>query len=177
MFVIQRVLEANGHLTLLDENRIIPPHPAFRLFATANTIGAGDTAALYHGTQQINQGQLDRWTIVASLDYLPFEREVDIVLAKCPHMSGPDGRETVERMVRLAGLTRQAFANHDMATLISTRSVVAWAENMEIFEDRQFSFRMTVLNKCDEVDRNLLAELYQRCFGEMMAVPLSSSAA
>jgi cobaltochelatase CobS len=177
MFVIQRVLEANGHLTLLDENRIIPPHPAFRLFATANTIGAGDTAALYHGTQQINQGQLDRWTIVASLDYLPFEREVDIVLAKCPHMSGPDGRETVERMVRLAGLTRQAFANHDMATLISTRSVVAWAENMEIFEDRQFSFRMTVLNKCDEVDRNLLAELYQRCFGEMMAVPLTSSAA
>jgi cobaltochelatase CobS len=177
MFVIQRVLEANGHLTLLDENRIIPPHPAFRLFATANTIGAGDAAALYHGTQQVNQGQLDRWTVVASLGYLPFEREVDIVLAKCPHMSGPDGRETVERMVRLAGLTRQAFANHDMATLISTRSVVAWAENMEIFEDRQFSFRVTVLNKCDEVDRNLLAELYQRCFDEMMSVPLSSSAA
>jgi cobaltochelatase CobS len=169
MFVIQRVLESNGSLTLLDESRVIAPHPAFRLFATANTIGLGDAGGLYQGTQQVNQGQLDRWNIVATLNYLPFEKEVAIVLAKSPHLAGADGHNTIQRMVRLAGLTRQAFANGDMGTLISTRAVVTWAENLEIFEDLPFAFRLTVLNKCDEADRELVTEMYQRCFGEDLA--------
>jgi cobaltochelatase CobS len=171
MFVIQRVLEADGHLTLLDENRVIAPHPAFRLFATANTIGLGDASGLYQGTQQINQGQLDRWSIVVSLNYLPFDKEVDIVLAKSPQLRGAEGRETVARMVRLAGLTRQAFANGDLGTLISTRAVVAWAENLDIFQDPPFAFSATVLNKCDAADRELVAEMYQRCFGTDLASP------
>ncbi len=167
MFVIQRVLEVSGRLTLLDQNRVIKPHPAFRLFATANTVGLGDTSGLYHGTQQINQGQMDRWSIVATLNYLPHDREVDIVLAKAPHYRGSkEGRDTVGRMVRLADLTRNAFVAGDLSTVMSPRTVITWAENAEIFGDIGFAFRLTFLNKCDELERSLVAEFYQRCFGK-----------
>ncbi|MGQ4275048.1 cobaltochelatase subunit CobS [Terrihabitans sp. B22-R8] len=167
MFVIQRVLEVSGRLTLLDQRRVIQPHPAFRLFATANTVGLGDTSGLYHGTQQINQGQMDRWSIVTTLNYLPHDKEVDIVLAKSPHYRDrPDGRETVARMVRLADLTRNAFIQGDLSTVMSPRTVITWSENAEIFGDIGFAFRLTFLNKCDELERTLVAELYQRCFGK-----------
>ncbi|GLK75501.1 cobaltochelatase subunit CobS [Methylopila jiangsuensis] len=166
MFVIQRVLEQSGKLTLLDQRRVIRPHPAFRLFATANTVGLGDTSGLYHGTQQINQGQMDRWSIVTTLNYLPHDREVDIVLAKSPHyQKDKNGRDTVSKMVRLADLTRQAFINGDLSTVMSPRTVITWAENAEIFGDAGFAFRLTFLNKCDELERSLVAEFYQRCFG------------
>ena len=170
MFVIQRVLEVSGKLTLLDQNRVIRPHPAFRLFATANTVGLGDTSGLYHGTQQINQGQMDRWSIVTTLNYLPHDNEVDIVLAKSPHYrDAPGGRETVSRMVRLADLTRNAFINGDLSTVMSPRTVITWAENAEIFGDIGFAFRVTFLNKCDELERPLVAEFFQRCFGQELA--------
>ncbi|SHO62333.1 cobaltochelatase CobS subunit [Pseudoxanthobacter soli DSM 19599] len=166
MFVIQRVLEQSGRLTLLDQNRVIRPHPAFRLFATANTVGLGDTSGLYHGTQQINQGQMDRWSIVTVLNYLPHDRETDIVLAKSPAFRKDDkGRETVSRMVRLADMTRNAFMNGDLSTVMSPRTVITWAENASIFGDVGFAFRLTFLNKCDETERPLVAEFYQRCFG------------
>ncbi|MFC0284656.1 cobaltochelatase subunit CobS [Camelimonas abortus] len=166
MFVIQRVLEVSGKLTLLDQNRVIHPHPAFRLFATANTIGLGDTSGLYHGTQQINQGQMDRWSIVVTLNYLPHDREVAIVLAKAPHYrDSQEGRDTVDRMVRLAALTRNAFMNGDLSTVMSPRTVITWAENAHIFGDVGMAFRLTFLNKCDELERPLVAEFYQRCFG------------
>jgi cobaltochelatase CobS len=166
MFVIQRVLESSGRLTLLDQSRVIRPHPAFRLFATANTIGLGDTSGLYHGTQQINQAQMDRWSIVTTLNYLPHDNEVDIVLAKAKHYQGPSGRETVSRMVRVADLTRNAFMNGDLSTVMSPRTVITWAENAEIFSDIGFAFRLTFLNKCDELERSLVAEFYQRAFGK-----------
>ena len=166
MFVIQRVLEVSGRLTLLDQNRVIKPHPAFRLFATANTVGLGDTSGLYHGTQQINQGQMDRWSIVATLNYLPHDREVDIVQAKAPHYNDKEGRDTVNRMVRVADLTRNAFVAGDLSTVMSPRTVITWAENAEIFSDIGFAFRLTFLNKCDELERSLVAEFYQRCFGK-----------
>ena len=167
MFVIQRVLEISGRLTLLDQKRVIKPHPAFRLFATANTVGLGDTSGLYHGTQQINQGQMDRWSIVATLNYLPHDREVDIVLAKAPHYRGTkEGRDTVNKMVRVADLTRNAFVAGDLSTVMSPRTVITWAENAEIFGDLGFAFRLTFLNKCDELERALVAEFYQRCFGQ-----------
>ena len=167
MFVIQRVLEQSGRLTLLDQKRVIRPHPAFRLFATANTVGLGDTSGLYHGTQQINQGQMDRWSIVTTLNYLPHDNEVNIVLAKSPHLKTvPDGRETVSKMVRLADLTRSAFINGDLSTVMSPRTVITWSENYEIFGDIGFAFRLTFLNKCDELERPLVAEFYQRCFGQ-----------
>ncbi|WP_068310571.1 cobaltochelatase subunit CobS [Polycladidibacter hongkongensis] len=166
MFVIQRVLEVSGRLTLLDQNRVIHPHPAFRLFATANTVGLGDTSGLYHGTQQINQGQMDRWSIVSTLNYLPHDNEVEIVLAKSPHYSGAEGRATVSKMVRVADLTRNAFINGDLSTVMSPRSVITWSENAEIFGDLGFAFRLTFLNKCDETEQALVAEFYQRCFGE-----------
>ncbi len=167
MFVIQRVLEVSGRLTLLDQNRVIKPHPAFRLFATANTVGLGDTSGLYHGTQQINQGQMDRWSIVATLNYLPHDREVDIVQAKVQHYrKSKEGRDTVGRMVRLADLTRNAFIAGDLSTVMSPRTVITWAENAEIFGDIGFAFRLTFLNKCDELERSLVAEFYQRCFGK-----------
>ncbi|MDX6806792.1 cobaltochelatase subunit CobS [Terrihabitans rhizophilus] len=170
MFVIQRVLEVSGRLTLLDQRRVIRPHPAFRLFATANTVGLGDTSGLYHGTQQINQGQMDRWSIVTTLNYLPHDKEVDIVLAKSPHYrDSQQGRETVSRMVRLADLTRNAFIQGDLSTVMSPRTVITWSENTEIFGDVGFAFRMTFLNKCDELERPLVAELYQRCFGKELA--------
>lgn len=174
MFVIQRVLESSGRLTLLDQSRVIRPHPAFRLFATANTVGLGDTTGLYHGTQQINQAQMDRWSIVTTLNYLPHQKEVDIVLAKVKSFASTDsGRETVSKMVRLADLTRSAFINGDLSTVMSPRTVITWAENAEIFGDVAFAFRITFLNKCDELERTLVAEQYQRAFG----VELKESAA
>jgi cobaltochelatase CobS len=166
MFVIQRVLEVSGRLTLLDQNRVIRPHPCFRLFATANTVGLGDTSGLYHGTQQINQGQMDRWSIVVTLNYLPHEKEVDIVAAKAPQMRDEKGRALIARMVRVAELTRNAFMNGDLSTVMSPRTVITWAENAAIFNDIGFAFRITFLNKCDEAERPLVAEFYQRCFGE-----------
>ncbi|MDX7952578.1 cobaltochelatase subunit CobS [Lichenihabitans sp. Uapishka_5] len=166
MFVIQRVLEVSGRLTLLDQKRVIQPHPAFRLFATANTVGLGDTSGLYHGTQQINQGQMDRWSIVATLNYLPHDREVDIVQARVGHYAGKEGRDTVNKMVRVADLTRNAFMAGDLSTVMSPRTVITWAENAEIFGNIGFAFRLTFLNKCDELERSLVAEFYQRCFGQ-----------
>jgi cobaltochelatase CobS len=167
MFVIQRVLEVSGRLTLLDQNRVISPHPAFRLFATANTIGLGDTSGLYHGTQQINQGQMDRWSIVTSLNYLPHDKEVDIVAAKVKSFQkSKDGLDTVGKMVRVADLTRNAFMSGDLSTVMSPRTVITWAENAEIFGDVGFAFRLTFLNKCDELERALVAEFYQRSFGK-----------
>ncbi|MEM9781082.1 MAG: cobaltochelatase subunit CobS [Pseudomonadota bacterium] len=166
MFVIQRVLEVDGKLTLLDQNEVIHPHPSFRLFATANTVGLGDTTGLYHGTQQINQGQMDRWSIVTTLNYLPADAEVAIVLAKCPTY-GEDEDRIIQRMVTVASLSRQAFMNGDLSTVMSPRTVIAWAQNAEIFGgDIGFAFRVTFLNKCDELERQLVAEIYQKCFGE-----------
>lgn len=166
MFVIQRVLERNGKLTLLDQSRVITPHPAFRIFATANTIGLGDTSGLYHGTQQLNQGQMDRWSIVTTLNYLPHDSEVDIIQAKSPQYSSPKERTTVSKMVRVADMTRNAFMNGDISTVMSPRTVLTWAENSEIFGDIGFAFRVTFLNKCDELERPYIAEFYQRAFGE-----------
>jgi cobaltochelatase CobS len=165
MFVIQRVLEVEGKLTLLDQNRVIRPHPAFRLFSTANTVGLGDTSGLYHGTQQINQGQMDRWNIVATLNYLPHDDEVNIVLAKAPSYDTDDGRKTINAMVRLADLTRAGFINGDISTVMSPRTVITWAENARIFNDTAFGFKVTFLNKCDELERPIVAEYYQRCMG------------
>ena len=167
MFVIQRVLEVSGRLTLLDQSRVIRPHPAFRLFATANTVGLGDTSGLYHGTQQINQGQMDRWSIVATLNYLPHDKEADIVRSKVKtYLKTKETRETVNRMVRVADLTRNAFVGGDLSTVMSPRTVITWAENADIFGDIGFAFRLTFLNKCDELERPLVAEFYQRCFGK-----------
>src|ERR1044071_1084029 len=169
MFVIQRVLEVSGRLTLLDQNKVIHPHPAFRLFSTTNTIGLGDTTGLYHGTQQINQGQMDRWSIVTTLNYLAHDAEEEIVLAKAHHYRTGEGRDIVNKMVRLADLTRNAFANGDLSTVMSPRTVITWAENAEIFGDIGFAFRVTFLNKCDELERPLVAEFYQRCFNQELA--------
>ncbi|WP_422863412.1 cobaltochelatase subunit CobS [Endosaccharibacter trunci] len=176
MFVIQRVLEAGGRLTLLDQNKVIRPNPAFRIFATANTVGLGDTTGLYHGTQQINQGQMDRWSVVTTLNYLPHAQETAIVLAK----SGWDGkdqvaRKRVESMVALADLTRAGFINGDISTVMSPRTVLTWAENTRIFGDLGFAFRLTFLNKCDETERQTVAEYYQRCFNEEL-LPAGSRA-
>ncbi len=165
MFVIQRVLEAEGKLTLLDQNRIIRPHPAFRLFATANTVGLGDTTGLYHGTHQINQGQMDRWNMVVQLNYLPHDDEMNIMLAKFPEMQDDAGRDMVDKMVRMADLTREGFINGDLSTLMSPRTVLAWIENTHIFDgNRDLAFIMSFMNKCDEAERPIIAEYYQRCF-------------
>ncbi len=166
MFVIQRVLEVDGKLTLLDQNQVIKPHPYFRLFSTANTVGLGDTTGLYHGTQQINQGQMDRWSIVTTLNYLPHDEEVEIVLAKSPSYAGKEGKDTVNAMVELADLTRAGFMNGDISTVMSPRTVITWAENARIFSDVGYAFRVTFLNKCDEIERPVVAEYYQRCMGE-----------
>lgn len=165
MFVIQRVLEVEGKLTLLDQNKVIHPHPAFRLFATANTIGLGDTTGLYHGTQQINQGQMDRWNIVATLNYLPHDEEVAIVLAKSPSFDNEEGKKTIQAMVACAELSRSGFINGDISTVMSPRTVITWAENARIFGNVAFAFRVTFLNKCDELERAVVAEYFQRCFG------------
>ena len=164
MFVIQRVLESGGKLTLLDTNKVISPHNSFRLFATANTIGLGDTTGLYHGTQQINQGQMDRWSIVASLNYLPVDAEVEIVLAKVPSWKTENGKKTIQKMVSLAGLTRNGFMSGDISTIMSPRTVITWAENAEILGDISSSFHLSFLNKCDEIERDIVKEYYQRCF-------------
>ena len=165
MFVIQRVLEVDGKLTLLDSNKVIHPNPHFRLFATANTVGLGDTTGLYHGTQQINQGQMDRWSIVSTLNYLPHKDEVGIVNAKVPQYADKNGTEQVAAMVRMADLTRKGFMAGDLSTVMSPRTVITWAENAAIFGDMTLAFRLTFLNKCDEVERPTVAEYYQRCFG------------
>ena len=166
MFVIQRVLEVSGRLTLLDQNKVIRPHPAFRMFATANTVGLGDTSGLYHGTQQINQGQMDRWSIVSTLNYLPHDNEVNIVAAKVPDYRDEKGRAIIAKMVRVADMTRNAFINGDLSTVMSPRTVITWAENTQIFGDIGFALRVTFVNKCDELERSLVAEFYQRCFNE-----------
>lgn len=166
MFVIQRVLEVEGKLTLLDQNRVIRPNPWFRLFATTNTIGLGDTTGLYHGTQALNQGQLDRWNIVTTLNYLPAQTEAQIVLAKSGEYDTPGGKEMVDKMVKVAGLSRQGFMNGDISTVMSPRTVISWAQNMLIFDDVGFAFRISFLNKCDEAERGIIAEYYQRVFGQ-----------
>ena len=166
MFVIQRVLEVEGRLTLLDQNKVIRPHPAFRLFATANTIGLGDTTGLYHGTQQINQGQMDRWNIVATLNYLPHDEETNIVLAKVKGYDTAAGKKTIAAMVEVADLTRAGFMAGDISTVMSPRTVISWAENNSIFNNIAYAFKVTFLNKCDETERPIIAEYFQRCFGE-----------
>ena len=166
MFVIQRVLEHDGKLTLMDQNEIIQPNPNFRLFATANTVGLGDTTGLYHGTQQINQAQMDRWSLVATLNYLSVDAETAIVLAKAANYNTDTGRKTVKQMVTVADLTRTAFMNGDLSTVMSPRTVIAWAQNAEIFRSIGYAFRLSFLNKCDELERQTVAEFYQRCFDE-----------
>ena len=167
MFVIQRVLEAQGSLTLLDQNRVIRPNPWFRLFATSNTVGLGDTTGLYHGAQQINQAQLDRWSIVTTLNYLDHDVEADIVLAKVPEWNNAEGKQDIAAMVRVADFTRNAFMNGDISTVMSPRTVITWAQNAIIFNgDLGLAFRLTFLNKCDELERPTIAEFYQRAFGE-----------
>ena len=168
MFVIQRVLEADGKLTLLDQNEVITPNPYFRLFATANTVGLGDTTGLYHGTQQINQGQMDRWNIVTTLNYLRHEVEVEIALSKVPDWQTDEGRQTISSMVALADLTRRGFMSGELSIVMSPRTVIAWAQNAIIFDDVAFAFRVSFLNKCDEMERPIVAEYYQRCMGEDM---------
>ena len=166
MFVIQRVLEAEGSFTLLDKNKVIKQNKYFRLFATANTIGLGDTTGLYTGTQQINQAQLDRWNIVTTLNYLSLENEMEIILAKNKNFNNLKGKEKISNMIKVASLTRKGFIAGDISTLMSPRTVLHWAENIEIFKDTGYAFRVTFLNKCDEIEKNIIAEYYQRCFGE-----------
>ncbi|MYD45532.1 MAG: cobaltochelatase subunit CobS [Gammaproteobacteria bacterium] len=167
MFVIQRVLEVEGKLTLLDQNRVITPNPWFRLFSTTNTVGLGDTTGMYHGTQQINHGQMDRWNIVATLNYLTHDVEVDIVYRKARSwQKRSDGQRVLANMVNVADLTRKGFMNGDVSVVMSPRTVLTWAENTEIFDDLGFAFRVTFLNKCDELERPTIAEYYQRCMGE-----------
>ncbi|MEZ5657297.1 MAG: AAA family ATPase [Burkholderiaceae bacterium] len=169
MFVIQRLLERDGRLTLLDQNRVLNPHPAFRLFATSNTVGLGNLTGLYHGTRMLNHAQLDRWNIVAALNYLPAERECEIVLARAPHLADAEGRETVAAMVALAGLTRKGFELGDLSTLMSPRTVISWAENLAIFADLDRAFGLTFLNKCDPAEQPVVAEYFQRCFARPLA--------
>ena len=165
MFVIQRILEVDGKMTLLDQNKVIRPHPSFRLFATTNTVGLGDTTGLYHGTQQINQGQMDRWSIVTTLNYLPHDDEVGIITAKVPDWADEQGQKYINSMVSVADLTRSGFMNGDISTVMSPRTVITWADNARIFDDVAFAFRVSFLNRCDEMERPVVAEYYQRCFG------------
>jgi len=166
MFVIQRVLETEGNFTLLDKNKIIKQNKYFRLFATSNTVGLGDTTGLYHGTQQINQGQMDRWNIVTTLNYLSMEKEMDIIVGKNKNLNNTKGKEKVSNMIKVATLTRKGFMAGDISTVMSPRTVLHWAENSAIFKDTGYAFRVTFLNKCDESEKNTIAEYYQRCFGE-----------
>ena len=177
MFVIQRVLEVDGKLTLLDQSRVIRPHPGFRLFSTANTVGLGDTTGLYHGTQQINQGQMDRWNIVVTLNYLEAEEEIKIVASKLPSLQNETGQKRIGQMVALAEMTRHGFIKGDISTVMSPRTVITWAENTEIFQDIGMAFRFTFLNKCDESERSLVAEYYQRCFNEELPESVVARAA
>ena len=166
MFVIQRVLEAEGNFTLLDKNKVIKQNSYFRLFATSNTIGLGDTSGLYHGTQQINQGQMDRWNIVTTLNYLSLEKEMEIILAKNKNFNNAKGKEKISNMIKVASLTRKGFISGYISTVMSPRTVLHWAENSEIFKDTGYAFRVTFLNKCDDLEKNIIAEYYQRCFGD-----------
>ena len=177
MFVIQRILERDGQFTLLDQNRVIRPHPSFRLFATANTVGLGNLNGMYHGAQRLNHAQIDRWNIVAALNYLPREEEVAIVLARVPGKANERGRRLVEQMVAVAELTRKGFAAGDVSTLMSPRTVITWAENCEIFRNPAVAFRLSFLNKCDEAERAIVAEYFQRCFDqELDAAPATPAA-
>ena len=175
MFVIQRILEAEGNFTLLDKNKVIKQNKFFRLFATSNTVGLGDTTGLYHGTQQINQGQMDRWNIVTTLNYLEMEKEMEIILGKNKNLNNSKGKEKVSNMIKVATLTRKGFMAGDISTVMSPRTVLHWAENSEIFKDDGYAFRVTFLNKCDEVEKNTIAEYYQRCFGEDLPESLINS--
>ena len=166
MFVIQRVLEAEGSFTLLDKNKILKQNKFFRLFATTNTVGLGDTTGLYHGTQQINQGQMDRWNIVTTLNYLKFDKELEIILAKTKKLNNKEGKEIVSNMIKVADLTRKGFVNGDISTVMSPRTILFWAENYEIFKDIGYAFRVTFLNKCDDLEKSIISEYYQRCFGD-----------
>ena len=165
MFVIQRILEIEGKLTLLEQNRVIKPHPTFRLFCTTNTIGLGDTSGLYHGTQQINQGQMDRWNIVSTLNYLPAEQEIKIISSKCKNFISAFDRKYIILMVELASLTRSSFKNGDISTVMSPRTIITWAENAIIFNNIDYAFRVTFLNKCDDAEKSIIGEYYQRCMG------------
>ena len=166
MFVIQRVLESEGNFTLLDKNKVISQHNHFRMFATTNAIGLGDTTGLYHGTQQINQGQMDRWNIVTTLNYLAFDKELEIILAKNKSYNSKEGKEKISNMIKVADLTRKGFINGDISTVMSPRTVLHWAENAKIFNDHGYAFRLTFLNKCDDIEKKIISEYYQRCFGE-----------
>ncbi len=174
MFVIQRVLETEGNFTLLDKNKVIKQNKYFRLFATSNTIGLGDTTGLYHGTQQINQGQMDRWNIVTTLNYLSLDKEMEIILAKNKNLNNDKGKEKIANMIKVATLTRKGFISGDISTVMSPRTVLHWAENEEIFKDVGYAFRVTFLNKCDEIEKNIIAEYYQRCFGEELPESLAN---
>ena len=175
MFVIQRVLEADGKFTLLDKNKVIKQHPQFRLFATTNTIGLGDTSGLYHGTQQINQGQMDRWNIVTTLNYLEPKKEEEIIFSKCNFLNDNDGKKLISNMVKVANLSRNGFANGDISTVMSPRTVITWADNFQIFQDLSHAFKVSFLNKCDELERSIVAEYYQRCFGHEINTSSSSA--
>ncbi len=166
MFVIQRILENEGNFTLLDKNKVLEQHDFFRIFATTNTVGLGDTTGLYHGTQQINQGQMDRWNIVTTLNYLSFEKELEIILAKNKKSNNKEGKELFSNMIKVADLTRKGFMNGDISTVMSPRTVLHWAENTSIFKDHGYAFRLTFLNKCDDLEKKIISEYYQRCFGE-----------
>ena len=168
MFVIQRVLEAEGKLTMLDQNRVLDPHPSFRLFSTANTVGLGDSTGLYQGTQQLHHGQLDRWNIIAALNYLPHERETAVVAKKCPNFVEHFGQDLLNQMVSFAGLVRNGFANAELSTVLSSRGLINWAENAMIFDDLAYAFMVSFLNRCDDSERPILLEYYQRCFGQSL---------
>ena len=175
MFVIQRILEAEGNFTLLDKNKVIKQNKYFRLFATSNTVGLGDTSGLYHGTQQINQGQMDRWNIVTTLNYLSLEKEMEIILAKNKSYNNAEGKEKISNMIKVAALTRKGFIAGDISTVMSPRTVLHWADNAEIFKNLGYAFRVTFLNKCDESEKNIISEYYQRCFGEDLQESLINS--
>jgi len=178
MFVIQRILEKDGKFTLLDQNRVITPHPGFRLFATANTVGLGNLNGMYHGTQTLNQAQIDRWNIVARLDYLAADAEAEIVHARVPEMrTRPNGEKLVQSMVAMADMTRHAFSAGDISTVMSPRTVITWAENLGIFEDLAKAFRLSYLNKCDDAEHSIIAEFYQRCMGEELPESIAAIAA
>ena len=174
LFVLQRILESDGYFTLIDKNKVVKQNEYFRLFATANTIGLGDTTGLYTGTQQINQAQMDRWNIVTTLNYLTLEKEMDVVLAKNKNLNNSKGKEKVSNMIKVASLTRKGFIAGDISTVMSPRTVLHWAENSEIFKDIGYAFRVTFLNKCDEIEKNTIAEYYQRCFGEELPESLAN---
>jgi len=166
MFVIQRLLERDGKFALLDQNRVLAPHPYFRLFATANTVGLGNSSGLYHGTQLLNHGQIDRWNIVATLNYLSSEEEMTIVQSRAPEFGDGKYANLLKSMVTLATLTREGFVVGDLSTLMSPRTVISWAENTLIFEDHVLAFKLSFLNKCEEDEHPIIAEYFQRCFDE-----------